>query len=198
MKLVALAVAATISCFAAALDTPKGKTIGNPSAPMRLELYSDFTCPHCKMLHEQILPQIVRDYITPGKAYLVFRDYTLTGAGHQYSKDAAAYAAAAARVGKYMAASDALFRTQASWAMTGQIWPNIQSAFTPDEQKRIQALFNDPSVRADVQRDVDDGNMVPVTQTPTMVVLYKGKKQPWAMWSSYPLFKNYLDELLAK
>src|SRR5262249_49186516 len=139
MKLLALALAATMS-FAAILDAPKSKTLGNTSAPIRLELYGDFTCPHCKMLHEQILPQIVRDFVSTGKAYIVFRDYTLTGRGHEYSKDAATYAAAAARVNKYQAAADALFRTQQAWAVTGQIWPNISSSFTPEEQKKIQAL----------------------------------------------------------
>jgi protein-disulfide isomerase len=197
MKLLALALAATLTVFASVPEAPKSKIIGNTGAPMRLELYGDFTCPHCKHLHENILPSIVRDFVNTGKAYLVFRDYTLTGPGHQYSKEAAAYAVAAARVGKYMAAADALFKTQQSWAITGQIWPSISSAFTPEEQKKIQALVNDPGVRAEVQADVDAGNMVPVQQTPTMIVIYKGKKQPWAMWNSYELFKNYLDSLLA-
>jgi len=192
-----IALAAAVFCLSAAQD-PKGKVIGNPSAPMRLELYGDFTCPHCKHLHDDILPLIVRDFISNNKAYLVFRDYTLTGPGHQYSKDAAAYAAAGGRIGKYQAVSDALFKSQASWAVTGQIWPAISPALTPAEAKKVQTLFNDPFVCAEVQSAVEAGNMVPVTQTPTMVVIYKGKKQPWAMWTSYPLFKNYLDELLAR
>jgi protein-disulfide isomerase len=195
MKLFALAFAATLS-FAAIPDAPKSKTLGNLAAPMRLELYGDFTCPHCKHLHEDILPMIVRDFVDTGKAYIVFRDYTLTGAGHQYSRDAAAYATAAARIGKYHAAADAIFKTQQNWLMNGQIWQNISSAFTPDEQKKIQALVKDPSVLAEVQSDVDAGNMVPVQSTPTMVIVYKGKKQPWAVWSNYPFFQNYLDSVL--
>jgi protein-disulfide isomerase len=141
---------------------------------------------------------IVRDLVAPGKAYLVFRDYTLTGAGHQYSKDAAAFAVAAARIGKYQEAADALFKTQQSWAVTGQIWPSISSAFTPAEQKKIQALVNDPTVRAEVQEDVDAGNKLPLKQTPTVVVIYKGKSQPWAEWTSYPLFKSYVDDVLKR
>lgn len=197
MKLFALALAATLAVVAAIPDPPKSKIMGSPTAPMRLELYGDFTCPHCKMVHEQIVPQIFRDFIATGKAYLVFRDYVLTGPGHQHSRDAATYAAAAARLGRYQAAADALFRSQGTWAMNGQIWPNISSAFTPDEQKRIQTLGKDPSVAAEVQNDIDAGNMVPVQQTPTLVVVYRGKKQPWAMWNSYPLLKNYLDTLLS-
>ena len=62
---------------------------------------------------------------------------------------------------------------------------------------KIQALVKDPTIATEVQNDIDAGNMVPVQQTPTMVIIAKGKKQPWAMWNSYPLLKSYLDSLLA-
>jgi protein-disulfide isomerase len=200
MKLsaLALALAATIAGFAAIPDAPKSKMLGNQSAPMRLEIYGDFTCPHCKHLHEEILPMIIRDYVTTNKAYLVFRDYTLTGPGHEHSKAAAIYATAAARINQYQAAADALFKNQQSWAMTGQIWPSIAQAFKPADQTKIQALVKDPSVAAEVQADVDAGNMVPVQRTPTVVVIYKGTKQPWSEWSSYALFKSYVDGVLGR
>src|ERR1700704_1356880 len=98
------------------------------------------------MGHEQSLPQIMRDYVTPGKAFMVFRDYVLTGQGHQYSKDAALVAAAAARMGRYQEAADALFRTQNAWAMTGKIWDVMPSAFGPEDLKKLQTLARDPSV----------------------------------------------------
>jgi len=197
MKPLVFALAIAALAISAVPDPPKSKIAGFTTAPMRLELYGDFTCPHCRMVHEQFLPQITRDFITPGKAYLVFRDYVLTGPGHEHSREAATYAAAAARIGRYQTAADALFKTQSSWALSGQIWPAISGNFTPEEQKKIQALVKDPSVAADVKNDIEAGNMVPVTQTPTLVVIYKGKKQPWAVWNSYPLLKNYLDSLLS-
>ena len=197
MKLFAIALAAAVA-FGAVTAPPKSKTAGNPTAPLTLELYGDFTCPHCKMVHETMLPIIVRDYVAPGKAYLIFRDYVLTGPGHEQSRPAATWADAAARIGRYQTAADALFRTQNSWAMSGQIWPNISSAFTPEEQKKLQELVKDPATAAMVQNDIDSGNMVPIMQTPTMVITYKGKKQPWTAWTSYPLLKSYLDSLLAK
>jgi len=197
MKLSVIALATAAIAFCAVPDPPKSKVAGFTTAPLRLELYEDFTCPHCRMVHEQFLPLLVRDFITPGKAYIVFRDYVLTGPGHEYSRQAATYAAAAARIGRYQTAADWLFSNQMSWALNGQIWPVIGSVFTPEERKRIEALVKDPSIAADVQRDIDAGNMVPVTQTPTLVVVYKDKKQPWTMWNSYPLLKDYLDELLS-
>src|SRR5664279_5342539 len=117
MKMFALALAVMLPCLATAQE---GKSIGNPNAPMRMDLCDDYTCPHCKMLHEQILPRIIADYVTPGKAYLVFHEFTLTGQGHEHSQTASMYGAAALRVGKYQQVADALFLTQSSWATRGK------------------------------------------------------------------------------
>ena len=48
-------------------------------------------------------------------------------------------------------------------------------AFTPEEQKKIQALVKDPSIATEVQNDIDAGNMVPVQKTPTMVMITKAR-----------------------
>src|SRR5665811_584710 len=106
MKMFALALAVMLPCLAAG---PEGKSVGNPAAPLRMDLFGDFTCSHCKTLHEQILPRIMADFVTPGKAYLVFHEFTVTGPSHEHSKTASMYAAAAARVGKYQQVADALF-----------------------------------------------------------------------------------------
>src|SRR5450756_2303135 len=145
MKMFALALALMIPCLAAG---PEGKSVGNPAAPLRMDLFDDFTCPHCKMLHEQILPRIMADYVTPGKAYLVFHEFTLTGQGHEHSKTASMYAAAAARVGKYQQVCDALFLTQSSWAMSGKVWETVSPALTPVEQKKVQVPVSYTHLRA--------------------------------------------------
>ena len=195
MKMFALALALMLPCLAAGPDV---KSVGNPAAPLRMDLYSDFTCPHCKVLHEQILPKIMADYVTPGKAYLVFHEFTLTGLGHEYSKTASLYAAAAARVGKYQQVCDALFQTQSSWAVSGKVWETVSLALTPVEQKKVQALFNDPAVAAEVQHDLELGMAAHVDRTPTLVMTRKGKETPWSSWTDYGLFKSMVDLLLAK
>lgn len=194
----ALALALTLAAAAAGPQADKGRTMGSPTAPLRMDLYSDFTSPQCKMLHEQILPKVMSDYITPGKAYLVLHEYTLTGPGHQYSMTASLYADAAAKVGKYQQVSDALFATQSSWAVTGKVWEAVAPALTEAERKRVQALFKDPAVAADVQRDYAEGNAAHVDRTPTMIITHKGKQIPWTFWENYPQFKNAVDSELQK
>ena len=195
MKMFAVALALMVPCLAAG---PEGKSVGNPAAPLRMDLYDDFTCPHCKMLHEQLLPRIMADYVTPGKAYLVFHEFTLTGPGHEHSKTASMYAAAAARVGKYPQVCDALFLTQSSWAMSGKVWEAVSPALNAAEQKKVQALMNDPAIAAEVQHDLDLGTAAHVDRTPTLVLTRKGKQTPWSSWNDYSLFKSMVDLLLSK
>jgi len=195
MKMFALALALMLPCLAAG---PDGKSVGNPAAPMRMDLYSDFTCSHCRVLHQETLPRIVAEYVTPGKAYLVFHEFTLTGPGHEHSKAASLYAAAAARVGKYQQVCDALFQAQSSWAVSGKVWETVSTALTPAEQKKVQALFNDPAVAAEVQHDLELGMAAHVDRTPTLVMTRKGKETPWSSWTDYGLFKSMVDLLLSK
>jgi protein-disulfide isomerase len=195
MKMFALALALMLPCLAAG---PEGKSVGNPAAPLRMDLYSDFTCPHCRVLHEETLPKIMADYVTPGKAYLVFHEFTLTGPGHEHSKTASLYAAAAERVGKYQQVCDALFQTQTSWAVSGKVWETVSTVLSPVEQKKVQALFKDPAVAAEVQHDLELGMAAHVDRTPTLVMTRKGKETPWSSWTDYGLFKSMVDLLLAK
>jgi len=183
----------------AAADSGSGKTLGNPAAPIRLELFSDFSCPGCKALHEQLLPILIRDFVTPGKVYIVFRDYVLPpNPGHQFSPVAARYATAASRVGKYQQVADALFQTQSSWAVSGKVWEAVAPALTPAEQKKVQALIVDPTVAAEVQSDLEQGMAAHVDRTPTLVMTRKGKQTPWSSWGDYGLFKSMADLLLSK
>ena len=195
MKTFALLIALTLPGLAAGPDI---KSVGNPAAPMRMDLFDDFTCPHCKVLHEQILPKIMADYVTPGKAYLVFHEFTLTGPGHEHSKAASLYAAAAARVGKYHQVCDALFATQSSWAVSGKVWETVAPALTAAERTKVQALFQDPSIAAEVQHDFDLGMAAHIDRTPTLVMTRKGKQTPWSSWTDYGLFTSMVDLLLSR
>ena len=168
--------------------------MGNPNAPLRMDLWDDFTCPHCKVFHDQTLPKLVDDYISQGKAYLVFHDYVLTGQGHEHSREAATYATAAARIGKYPQVSGALFASQVSWVATGKVWEAVSPVLTAAERTKVQALAKDPSVAAEVVRDTTMGNASRVDRTPTVVVTRGSKQTPWSWWENYPLFKSLVSD----
>jgi protein-disulfide isomerase len=52
-----------------------GRAMGDPNAPVTIEVYADFQCPACKSFTEQIEPQIVDAYVAPGEVYYIFRHF---------------------------------------------------------------------------------------------------------------------------
>lgn len=49
--------------------------MGNPDAPVTMVEFASLTCPHCATFHNQILPEIKKQYIETGKVRLVFSNY---------------------------------------------------------------------------------------------------------------------------
>jgi protein-disulfide isomerase len=197
MKSVALALAAAVLSFAASPQVDTGKAIGNPSAPILMEIFSDFSCPHCKILHEDILPMLMRDFVVPGRVYIVLREFPLSGPGHPYSREAANDATAAARIGKYPQVAEALFKKQMTWAMNGKVWETVASVLTLPEQKKVQALAQEPGVTGEVQRDWEAGTADAINSTPTVIITYKGKTYPFSGVPAnyYNLLTQFLNSL---
>lgn len=55
---------------------PAGETgAGDPSAPVKLEVYADYQCPACGNYAREIEPLVVKGYVDTGEVYLVFRNF---------------------------------------------------------------------------------------------------------------------------
>jgi protein-disulfide isomerase len=201
MNLRALALAVTLPCLAVAADWDKEKVQGSLSAPIVIEIYSSFDCPHCKVLHETWMPLILKDLVGTGKACVVSREFPLSGQFHKYSREASNLATAAARIGKYQQVAEALFRNQVAWAENGKVWEAVASALTPTEQAKVKALANDPGVLAEVQKDYDQGAAMGINQTPTLMVIRQkdGRRYPFpGIQITYEMFRDFITKDLAK
>src|SRR5579862_9955351 len=75
------------------------KTIGNPKAPITMEVFGDFQCPACRGFFETTVKQVIDDYVIPGKVYIIHRDFPLEM--HPYALPAARLANAAAQFGQF-------------------------------------------------------------------------------------------------
>jgi len=193
-----LSLALLLLCQAANAQIDKDKTLGNQSAPLMLEIFSSYDCPHCKIMHETEVPVLMHDFVISGKICIVSREFPLSGAGHPYAREAANYATAAARIGKYDVVADALFKNQMTWVMNGRVWDTVAAVLSPAEQGKVQAFAKDPGVLAEVQRDVDAGTSAGITSTPSTIIVSRGKRNPpIAGVQNYDFFKQYLNGLLA-
>jgi protein-disulfide isomerase len=140
----------------------------------------------------------MQDYVVPGKVYAIYRYFPLQM--HPYGRACAEYACAAARVGKYQKVAEALFAQQQAIATTGKVEEVADSVLTPAEAKTVKSLLKSPDVQREIDEDMNEGKLVPVPSTPTLLITHAGKSQPvsWSLDMNYGLLKSYIDGLLAK
>lgn len=198
MKLYAAALLVLLPCLAAIPEVDKGKAQGVPTAPVRIEVFSDFSCPMCKVMHETMLPQLMRDFVVPGKVYIVDRAFPLNIKGHEHSREAFGYAVAAARIGKYPQVADALYAQQAVWTVNGSVWPVVAAVLSPADQKKVQAMATDKGVLAEIDAEYQEAVSAGINSTPTLVVTYGTKRYPLPQAPNYFFLKSMIDGLLPK
>ena len=79
----------------AQIDFAEIKTTGVKSAPIKIEIFSDFQCPLCRKIYLTVTKPMIEEYVSKGKVYLIHHDFPLTI--HAHSRDAAKWANAQAR-----------------------------------------------------------------------------------------------------
>jgi protein-disulfide isomerase len=196
ITLLPLLLAAT-ALFAA--DTTE-RMSGSRTAPITLEVFSDFQCPHCARLHFGAIQQALGDCVASGKVKIVYHDFPLPQ--HPYARKAALYADAAARIGRYERVCDQLFRTQDDWGQTGDVEGFVSRALTPTEMARLKKVLSDPKSVADINREIDAdlalGGKIPLHETPTMILSGGAKTYPITGDVRYDLLKRLIDSLPVK
>jgi protein-disulfide isomerase len=162
--------------------------------PITCEIYTDFECPACARFYLEVVPQLQAEYVVTGKIALRHRDLPL--AMHRYSRLAARYANAAAAAGQYEIAMTQLFRTQASWGLTGDIEGQLSQVLSPEVMPKVRELVHsDPHLDDRVIEDVKQGQVDRILRTPSVVVVKDGERRllPTA---EYGAIKAALDALL--
>jgi protein-disulfide isomerase len=177
-------------------DIDPAKAFGSKTAPVVVEIYSDFQCPACKQLFLNTTQKVMENYVNTGKIYLVHRDFPLPM--HAYSRVAASYSRAAAHIGKCEQVEKALFQNQEKWEANGDVKGIVASVLSPAEMKKVQAIVDAKTVEPLIEKDKQMGQTVPVTQTPTSVFHSKGQTYPFAGTLSYDVLKDFLDQLVAQ
>jgi protein-disulfide isomerase len=195
-KPLAAALVTGLAVLAGSTANVHGNALGNPNAPVVIEVFSDFQCPGCKALHDYDLHRIIADYVEPGKVYLIYRYFPIPA--HRYGRVCAEYACAAARVGRYQKVADALFAEQAAILSNGNVEAVANNVLTPAEAAQVKYLLNSPEVEKEIDTDVAEGQAVPVTSTPTFLVTANGKSQAIPGLQNYTLFRQYVDAILPK
>lgn len=181
----------------AAASMPKNfKESGSPTAPVTMEIYTDYQCPACRDLYMNTLPSLETDFVATGKVRLVHRDYPLPQ--HQFSKLATRYANAAGSIGKYDVVANQLFVTQPQWEQNGNVDGVVAKVLAPADMEKVRAMVKTDSHLDDtVATDVALANNTDhLSQTPTIVIIAKGKRDVIGGGMPYGILKQYLNQKL--
>ena len=177
-------------------DVDPRKTLGSKSAPITIEVFSDFQCPACKQLYTTTMKQVVENYVNTGKVYLIHRDFPLPM--HAYSRVAARYGVAAARIGKFEPVERILFEKQEVWEQNGDVDGTVASVLTAADMTKVRALVKGGTLEDEINKDYAQGQLHSVNQTPTSIIYYKGQPYPVVGQQTYPIFHGFLDDLLSR
>ena len=182
-----------------ATDPAPVKALGSKTAPITVEVFSDFQCPGCKSLYEQTLRPLIENYVLTGQVYLIHRDFPLEQT-HRYARLAARYANAAARLGKFERVATAIYARQQDWSVDGNVDAAVASVLTPAEMKKVREWVAQPAqLDLSIDQDVRLGGRVPVRSTPTMIVTHRGTTYPLPPGGvNYSLLRQFLEELLRR
>jgi protein-disulfide isomerase len=94
-------------------DLIRADVIGSVSAPVVIQLYSDFQCPACKLFVTTQLHRLVDEFVTPGTVRVEAMDVAFLGRGQpDESLELAAGAACATEQGRYWQYHDLVFWNQ--------------------------------------------------------------------------------------
>lgn len=171
---------------------------GSKHASVTLIEFSDYQCPFCKRHTDQTAPTLIKDYVDSGKVRYAFRDFPIASL-HPNATKAAEAARCAGDQGKYWPMHDRLFANQQG--LQTENLPAHAEAIGLNEAK-FRACLDEGRYAAAVQKDVDDGNQLGITGTPTIVVGMTDNKQvknAVIIRGAQPIstFKAEIDKLLA-
>jgi protein-disulfide isomerase len=165
-----------ISVTPQSLPDPEGLSLGDPKAPVTVDVFEDFQCPACRFFNESVEPLIAEHLVKPGKVHYVFHHYPfIDGAGATSSgeSDQSANASMCANEqGKFWEMKAILF---ANW--NGENQGNLNN-------RRLQAMaesigldmrsFNDcfdsNKYETDIQADFEKGENLGASGTPSVYV----------------------------
>jgi protein-disulfide isomerase len=177
-------------------DIDPHKAFGSKSAPIVMEVFSDYQCPSCKAFYMNTNRQLMDNYVSTGKVFLIHRDFPLPM--HAYSRVAARYARAAAEIGKIEPVEQALFENQEKWEQTGDVDGTVAAVLTSGEMAKVRALVKGGTLEPLISKDYELGEIYRVNSTPTSVFHYKGQTYPYAGVMNYEILSQFLNQLLSQ
>ena len=186
---------AGIGCANTVKAAASYKEEGSAHAPITIEIFTDYECPHCALFYQTVYPSLAREFVSTGKVRIVHRDFPLPQ--HPSARLAARYANAAGQWGQYNLVVSTLFNTQQQWSPNGNVDAVVAQVLPPGTMEKVRACVqSDPALDRTLESDMAVVAQDQINQTPTLVIVAKGQRHKLAGAQSLEILRAYLNELL--
>jgi len=173
-----------------------GNAVGRADAPVTIEVWADYQCPFCRLESSLFGGAVDREYITPGIARVVYRDFAFLG---QESTDAAVATrcAGAQDPAAQRRYHDALYtfqqgENQGRFARANLV--QIAEIAGVPSAAAFAACLDDPAVAKAVADETTAGRNVGVTSTPTLRLRGPGGERVLTGFSqTWPTLRDALE-----
>jgi protein-disulfide isomerase len=93
---------------------PQENHLGDPNAPVKVEVFEDFQCPYCRQYSEQVEQQIIKTYVVTNQVYYTYVPFSFLDdrSAIKESKLAAEAAFCASDQGKFWQFHDMVYANQ--------------------------------------------------------------------------------------
>jgi protein-disulfide isomerase len=151
-------------------------SLGDPNAPVKIDVFEDFQCPACRIYTQEIESLIIENLVATGKVYYVFHNFPFIdgdGAGNGGESDQAANAVmCASEQNKFWETHGTIF---ANWNGENQGAFNDMRLTAIAEKVGLDmdafnACFKANKYKAEIQADFDFGNSLGAKGTPSVFV----------------------------
>lgn len=176
---------------------PKGLILGGSlDAPIRIEVFSNFECSHCREFYLRTIKKVLKEYSSADKVCVIYHDFPFNT--HKYDRKAARYAEGASRVGPdtLLKVFDAFYTEQATWSQNGELEETLKKALNPEEYKRVLESSEDPEIDTLIEKQYQLATDHGLQSTPTSFIFYPGKEQKVEGVITYVVLKGFIDKII--
>ncbi|MDT8341558.1 MAG: thioredoxin domain-containing protein [Longimicrobiales bacterium] len=177
----------------------RGVTRGNPDAPITIAEFADYQCPGCAGFAGQVKPLLDQAYGDGDQVKFVFYDYPLVTI-HPHAFLASRAARCAADQDRYWDYHDALFRNQQAWSLSQSAPLGLFEDYAAEaglEASAFRACLRSDMHAELVTANMQLGNLLGVTGTPTVMVSQGDGTARRLGDTSFPGVRGVVDEMLA-
>lgn len=150
-----------------------GVSIGDPNAPVKVEVFEDFKCSACQGYHESIEPLVISNLVETGKVFYTFRNFPFLddGLAVKDSDNAANAAMCAADQNRFWDYKQILFSNLNF--VSGEFSINRLQAFADSlglDTEQFNQCLDDNTFKPEIDSDLALGNQMGVNGTPSLFV----------------------------